>query len=235
MRILLIEDEVGIASVIRRGLERARYTVVVAHDGDDGLIRAHEGGWSLILLDLMLPGVDGLTICQSLRARRDRTPVLMLTARDSVPDRVRGLETGADDYLPKPFAFEELLARVRALLRRESVHRTSVIDLGSLRVDTVNRRVSRDGVEIPLTPREWSLLEALAANEGRTLTRETILQRVWADEGRTGSNTVDVYINLLRRKIDTDAETKLIHTVHGVGYVLQRPLDHTTVTEGDIP
>jgi DNA-binding response OmpR family regulator len=227
MRILLIEDEEGIASVIRRGLERARYAVEVVHDGREGLCRAHEGGWSLILLDLMLPGVDGLTICQSLRSRRDRTPVLMLTARDSIPDRVRGLETGADDYLPKPFAFEELLARVRALLRRESVHRTSVIEIRDLRIDTSHRRVTRNGVEIPLTPREWGLLEALVSNEGRALSRETILNRVWEDEGRTGSNTVDVYINLLRRKIDADADAKLIHTVHGVGYMLLRPPEGT--------
>jgi DNA-binding response OmpR family regulator len=235
MRILLIEDEEGIASVIRRGLERARYVVEVEHNGTLGLQRAAEGGWSLILLDVMLPGTDGMTICQALRARRDRTPVLMLTARDAITDRVRGLEIGADDYLPKPFAFEELLARVRALLRRDNVHRASIIEIRDLRVDTIHRRVTRDGAEIPLTPREWSLLEALVANEGRPLSRETILQRVWEDEGRTGSNTVDVYINLLRRKIDADSIDKLIHTVHGVGYMLLRPAESGAVNESASP
>lgn len=223
MRILLVEDEVAIASVIKRGLERAGYSVTAVHDGAEGLERATMEKWELILLDVMLPGRDGLDICRSLRARRDTTPILMLTARDAVPDRVRGLEVGADDYLPKPFAFEELLARVRALLRRESVHRTALIQIRDLEIDTTSRRVTRNGVEIPLTPREWSLLEALVRSEDRPLSRETILSRVWDDEGRTGSNTVDVYINQLRRKIDADADVKLIHTVHGVGYVLRKP------------
>jgi DNA-binding response OmpR family regulator len=223
VRILLIEDEVAIASVIKRGLERAGYSVTICHDGSEGLERASLEDWELILLDVMLPGRDGIDICRSLRARRDTTPILMLTARDAVPDRVRGLEVGADDYLPKPFAFEELLARVRALLRRESVHRTALIQIRDLEIDTTARRVMRNGVEIALTPREWSLLEALVRSEDRPLSRETILSRVWDDEGRTGSNTVDVYINQLRRKIDADAEVKLIHTIHGVGYVLRKP------------
>jgi DNA-binding response OmpR family regulator len=223
VRILLIEDEVAIAAVVKRGLERSGYSVTTVHDGAEGLELALNEEWALILLDLMLPGRDGLDICRSLRARRNTTPILMLTARDAVPDRVRGLEVGADDYLPKPFAFEELLARVRALLRRESVHRTSLIQIRDIEIDTTSRRVLREGVEIPLTPREWSLLEALVRSEDRPLSRETILSRVWDDEGRTGSNTVDVYINQLRRKLDTDAEVKLIHTIHGVGYVLRRP------------
>ncbi len=223
MRILLIEDEVAIAAVVKRGLERSGYSVTAIHDGAEGLEVALSEEWALILLDLMLPGRDGLDICRSLRARRNTTPILMLTARDAVPDRVRGLEVGADDYLPKPFAFEELLARVRALLRRESVHRTSLIQIRDIEIDTTTRRVTRAGVEVALTPREWTLLEALVRSEDRPLSRETILSRVWDDEGRTGSNTVDVYINQLRRKIDTDAEVKLIHTIHGIGYVLRRP------------
>lgn len=224
MRILLVEDEAPIAAVVKKGLERAGYTVELAADGEEGLTRATEGGWSVILLDLMLPRRDGLEICRTLRARRDRTPILMLTARDAVGERVKGLDSGADDYLPKPFAFEELLARIRALLRREVVHKSNVIRVRDLEIDTTNRRVHREGEELALTPREYTLLEALARNEGRPLTREMILERVWGDEGRIGSNTVDVYINMLRRKLDADTEQKLIHTVHGVGYVLRTPL-----------
>lgn len=227
----MVEDEAPIAAVVRKGLERAGYSVEIAVDGTEGLTRAQEGGWSLILLDWMLPGYDGLEICRLLRSRRDRTPILMLTAREGVADRVKGLEMGADDYLPKPFAFEELLARVRALLRREGVHKGSLIRVRDLELDTTTRQVLRGGEELVLTPREYSLLEALAKNEGRPLTREMILERVWDDEGRTGSNTVDVYITMLRRKIDADTDIKLIHTVHGVGYVLRRPPEH----EGSAP
>jgi DNA-binding response OmpR family regulator len=219
----MVEDEAPIAAVVRRGLERAGYQVELAADGLAGWELAKDGGYALILLDLMLPGLDGLELCRRLRARRDRTPILMLTARDAVPERVKGLEAGADDYLPKPFAFEELLARVRALLRREGVNKSSVIQIRDLEIDTATRRVLRGSEELSLTPREYSLLEALAKNEGRALTREVILDRVWGDEGRTGSNTVDVYITMLRRKLDVDASVKLIHTVHGVGYVLRRP------------
>ena len=225
MRILLIEDEAPIAAVIKKGLERAKFSVDVAHDGEEGLNLALEHAYSLIILDLMLPKRDGWSICQTLRAKRDPTPILMLTARDAVPDRVRGLEMGADDYLPKPFDFQELLARVRAQIRREGVHRAGVMHIRDVEIDTVARRVTRAGAEVALTPREFTLLEALATNEGRVLTRERILERVWMDEGNTGSNTVDVYINLLRRKIDAGADHRLIQTVHGVGYVLRRPED----------
>jgi DNA-binding response OmpR family regulator len=221
----MVEDEAAIASVVKRGLERAGYQIELAEDGLSGWELAKEGGYALILLDLMLPGLDGLELCRRLRARRDRTPILMLTARDAVPERVKGLESGADDYLPKPFAFDELLARVRALLRREGVNKSSMISIRDLEIDTTTRRVLRGGEELSLTPREYSLLEALAKNEGRALTREVVLERIWGDEGRTGSNTVDVYITMLRRKIDSDAKIKLIHTVHGVGYVLRRPLE----------
>lgn len=220
MRILLIEDEAAIAKVVRRGLEQALYTVDIASDGAAGLKMALEGCYALVILDLMLPGVDGWQICAELRARRLRVPILMLTARGSVPDRVRGLEIGADDYLPKPFDFTELLARVQALLRRDKMHKTRRIRIEDLEIDTTLRRVTRAGQEITLTPREYLLLEALAAHEGHVLTRETIQERVWVDE-ESISNTVDVYIGLLRKKIDADHPVKLIHTVRGMGYTLR--------------
>ena len=223
MKILLVEDEVPIAGVIRKGLEQQHYAVDVAHDGAAGLQLALEQSYGLIILDIMLPGRDGWSVCQTLRARKDQTPILMLTARDAVPDRVKGLEMGADDYLAKPFAFPELLARVRAQLRRDGINRSRVITVRDVEIDTTARRVTRGGIEVALTPREYSLLESLAIHEGQVMTREVILDRVWMGEGGTGSNTVDVYINLLRRKIDAGADRRLINTVHGVGYVLRSP------------
>lgn len=222
MRVLLIEDERAIAAVVKRGLESARFSVDVAADGETGLKLALESPYSVIVLDLMLPGRDGWSICRELRDRRVTTPILMLTARDTVEDRVRGLETGADDYLPKPFDFTELLARIRALLRRDKVHKARVIRVADLEIDTAAGRVSRGGQEVHLTRREYSLLEALAANEGRVLTREVILDRIWMDE-ESYSNTVDVHIGLLRKKIDAGQVVKLIQTVHGVGYTLKSP------------
>jgi DNA-binding response OmpR family regulator len=222
MRILLVEDETAIANVIRRGLEQAHYRVDVANDGAKGLEMARTGEYSLLVLDLMLPGVDGWQICETLRTCGNRTPILMLTARGGVQDRVRGLELGADDYLPKPFEFTELLARVRALLRRDRMHRTRVIHIADLQIDTAQRRVTRGGEVIALSQREYTLLEALASYEGQILTREAIQERIWMDE-EAYSNTVDVYIGLLRKKIDADHPVKLIHTVRGVGYTLHRP------------
>jgi len=220
MRILLIEDEPMMAATIREGLEEARFLVETALDGAEGLRRAIESNYDLLILDLMLPGRDGLSICQELRDRRRALPILMLTARDGVSDRVRGLEMGADDYLPKPFAFPELLARVRALLRRDRLHRTRVIQIDDLVIDTASRRVSRAGREIALTDREYTLLEALAANEGRVLSREVIQDRVWMDE-ESVSNTVEVYVAALRKKIDAGHPVKLIRTVYGAGYTLR--------------
>lgn len=222
MRILLIEDEMGIANLIREGLEEAGYTVHLAHDGNTGLEMALEETYHLILLDLMLPGRDGWSVCEELRSRRMRIPIMMLTARETTQDRVRGLDTGADDYLPKPFDFQELLARVRALLRRDKVNRTRVIRVADLEIDTAQHRVHRAGVEIPLSHREYDLLEALAGNEGKVLTREAIQERIWMNED-AGFNTVNVYIGMLRKKIDANHVVKLIHTVHGVGYTLRMP------------
>jgi DNA-binding response OmpR family regulator len=222
MKILLIEDDEAITRLVRRGLERAGYTVDTAPNGTQGLAMALEGMYGLILLDLMLPGMDGWAICRELRERRRGVPILMLSARDAVPDRVRGLDLGADDYLPKPFEFPELLARVRALLRRDKVHRTRVIRVADLVLDTGQRQVTRAGKDIALSRREYDLLEALAGHQGQILTREVIQERVWADED-SYSNTVDVYIGLLRKKIDNGHAQKLIQTVRGVGYTLRIP------------
>ncbi|MCE5313779.1 MAG: response regulator transcription factor [Armatimonadota bacterium] len=223
MKILLVEDEAPIREVIKRGLEEdGVYTVDTAEDGRVGLDLACDKDYVLIILDLMLPGIDGWTICEQLRNRRVNTPILMLTARDTVRDRVRGLELGADDYLPKPFDFDELLARVRALIRRDKLSKGKVIRIGHLEMDTIAHRVLCDGKEVALTSREFSLLEALAVNEGRVMSRDAIQYRVWNNEDSL-SNTVDVYIRMLRRKIDADRPVKLIHTVHGLGYMLKRP------------
>jgi two-component system copper resistance phosphate regulon response regulator CusR len=224
LRILLIEDEESIGGAVQQGLQEERYVVDWARDGRTGLDFAAAQTYALIVLDVMLPGVDGWTICRTLRTRRDTTPILMLTARDAVEDRVRGLEMGADDYLPKPFDFGELLARVRALLRRAALHKGRVIQIADLSIDTKQRRVLRSGQEVSLTPREYSLLEALAVREGQTLTREVILEHVWMNE-ESLPNTVDVYVGMLRRKIDAgrEGDAKLIRTMHGLGYSLRSP------------
>ena len=222
MKILLIEDEDGIASFITRGLEGAGYTVERAADGAAGLTLALDHAYGLVILDLMLPKRDGWQVCEELRARGRTVPILMLTARDAVDDRVRGLETGADDYLPKPFDFRELLARVQALLRRDRVHRARRIRVADLEIDTAQRRVTRAGAEIGLSHREYELLEALASHESQVLTREVIQERIWMDED-SYSNTVDVYIGMLRKKIDAGHDVKLIQTVRGTGYTLRGP------------
>jgi len=222
MKILLIEDEPGIARLIRRGLEDAGYSVEATANGRQGLEMAEEKSYNLLLLDLMVPGLDGWQVCEALRAQGSQLPILMLTARDSVPDRVRGLDLGADDYLPKPFEFPELLARVRALLRRDRVHRARVIQVDDLVIDTGQRRVTRAGGEVGLSHREYELLEALAAHESQVLTREVIQERIWMDED-SYSNTVDVYIGMLRKKIDAGHPRKLIQTVRGLGYTLRVP------------
>lgn len=222
MRILLIEDDRGIQELVRTGLELARYEVDCAADGARGLELARESGYHLVILDLMLPVKDGWSVCQSLRAARSPVPILMLTARDEVDDRVRGFELGADDYLTKPFDFRELLARVRGLLRRDRVHRCRVIRIADLEIDTTARRVWRGGGEIHLTPREYTLLEALAAYEGRVVTRRMIHERIWHDD-ENDSNNVNVHVASLRRKVDAAYPLKLISTVHGMGYLLQEP------------
>ncbi len=222
MKILVVEDDTGISSMIRRGLEAAKYGVDTAADGQTGLEMALDHAYGLIILDVMLPRRNGWQVCESLRAQRNTTPILMLTARDGIEDRVRGLDAGADDYLPKPFDFQELMARVRALLRRDKIHRARTIRVADLEIDTAQRRVTRAGNEIGLSHREYELLEALAAHESQVLTREAIQERIWMDE-ESYSNTVDVYIGMLRKKIDAGHSVKLIQTVRGVGYTLRLP------------
>ncbi len=221
MRLLIIEDDKEIADLLRDGLTRAGYTIDYAPDGATGLAMTVEKNYGLIVLDLMLPQIDGWRVCEELRARRSGVLILMLCARDGIDDRVRGLDAGADDYMAKPFAFPEFLARVRALVRRDRLHKTRVIHVGDLEIDTAQRRAWRAGSEVILSHREYELLEALAAQEGRVLSRETIQERVWMNED-AGQATVAVYIGMLRKKIDAGHEVKLIHTVHGAGYKLRR-------------
>jgi len=220
MKVLLVEDDVAIARVVKRGLEQAGYQVDVAQDGVSGLEAVFGSIYNAIILDVMLPKMDGFRVCEELRKRKVRTPILMLTARGAVDDRIKGLDIGADDYLPKPFDFNELLARIRALLRRDKVHKARIIRVADLEIDTARRKVTRAGVEIGLSHREYALLEGLASREGYVLTREMIQERVWMDDG-SYSNTVDVYIGMLRKKIDAGHEVKLIQTVRGVGYSLR--------------
>ena len=222
MRILLVEDEEDLGAIIKQGLEAVRHTVEWETNGEEGLRRALAFDYDLIILDLMLPGRDGWSICQSLRSRRNRTPILMLTARGDLDDRVRGLELGADDYLAKPFAFKELRARVAALLRRDVVRKSAVIEIDDLVIDTRSRRVERAGIEVNLTPREYSLLEALAQREGEVLSREWVYEHVWSDSD-SYSNTIEVHLSSLRRKIDSDRPIRLIRTVPGFGYSLHAP------------
>ncbi len=220
MKILIVEDDAEVSSAIREGLEEAGFVVQIVRDGERALKVAMSGMFAVIILDLMLPTMDGLTICQRLRSSRVTTPILMLTARDELKDRVLGLESGADDYLGKPFQFEELLARLRALIRRDKVVKSAKIQIDDLVIDTAARTAARGGQEIVLTQREFTLLEALATQEGQVLTRDTIQYKVWVDEFST-SNTVDVHVRNLRKKIDDKFDRKLIHTVFGAGYVLR--------------
>lgn len=227
MKILIVEDDPNISSAVREGLDEAGYFTEVTRDGERALRVALNGTFSLILLDVMLPSMDGLTLCRKLRDAKLNTPILMLTAKDTVPDRVTGLESGADDYLVKPFEFDELLARIRALLRRDKAIKKSKIVLDDLELDTAGHTVHRGGQPISLSGREYTLLEALVSHQGRVLSRDAILERVWLDEHST-SNIVDVYIRNLRKKIDQNHPRKLIHTVHGIGYVMRNPLAETT-------
>jgi DNA-binding response OmpR family regulator len=221
MYVLVVEDERRLAQLVRRVLEEEGHTVDVAYDGEEGLQMALEGTHDVIVLDIMLPEINGLDVCKSIRANRVDTPVLLLTALDSVDDRVRGLDAGADDYLPKPFAFQELMARLRALSRRRVHPRDpQELNVDDLTLDLRRRRAQRDGRSIELSPKEFSLLEFLMRNQGRVVTRTQILDHLWGYDFATDSNLVDVYVAYLRRKVDKDTSNKLIRTVRGVGYAL---------------
>jgi len=220
MRILVIEDEKKIASFIKRGLKEEGHMVDVAYDGEEGYRLSGENDYDLILLDTMLPKRDGISLCRQLRDDGVTTPVLMLTAKDLVQDKVTGLDSGADDYLTKPFAFEELLARIRALVRKRSQLATK-LQAGDLVLDLISHRVTRAGKEIVLTMREYALLEYLMRNAGTVVTRTMITEHVWDIDFDTSTNVIDVYINYLRNKIDSGQQKKLIHTVRGRGYLLK--------------
>lgn len=221
MYVLVVEDERRLSQLIRRVLEEEGHTVDVAFDGEEGLALGLDGTHDVIVLDVMLPQMNGIDVCRALRGKKVDTPVLMLTALDAVEDRVNGLDAGADDYLPKPFAFQELLARIRALSRRRvATNDPLLLQVEDLALDVRRRRAERDGRQIELSPKEFQLLEFLMRNQGRVLTRTQILDHLWGYDFATDSNLVDVYVAYLRRKVDKDQEQKLIRTVRGVGYAL---------------
>src|SRR6266508_6275696 len=220
MRILVVEDEEAIAAFLRQGLTEAGYAVDLAVDGAEALHWAAIAAYDAILLDVMLPEQDGLAVCAELRRRSVRTPVLMLTARDTIGDRVHGLDSGADDYLVKPFAFAELLARIRALLRREPALKGTVLQVADLTLDSVSREVRRGGRVITVTTKEYSLLEFLMRHPNQSLTRATIAEHVWDYDFDNLTNIIDVHVFALRRMLDDGHEVKLLHTVRGVGYRL---------------
>jgi DNA-binding response OmpR family regulator len=222
MRILVVEDERKVASFIRQGLEEEGHAVQVVADGATALdLLLGESLYDLVVLDLMLPKQDGLGVLRALRQRRIQTPVLILTARDSVSDKVAGLDLGADDYLTKPFAFEEFLARVRALLRRGATAAPAALRVADLVLDPATREVTRGKRRITLTTREYALLDYFMRNAGRVLTRPMIAEHVWGLDFDPESNIIDVYVGYLRRKIDAEGERRLLHTVRGAGYVLK--------------
>lgn len=221
MRILLVEDEKKVASFIQQGLEEENYSVDVAHDGEKGLLMAESEQYDLLILDVMLPKKNGLELIKDFRARKGTTPALMLTAKSATDDKVAGLDSGADDYLTKPFAFAELLARVRSLLRRGAKDKSTVLAMADLELDTVTHKAKRAGRLIELTAKEYALLEYFLRNKDRVLSRTLISEHIWDYNFDTGTNIIDVYVNHLRNKIDSGAEKKLIHTVRGVGYVIK--------------
>lgn len=225
MRLLLVEDERKLARFIQKGLAEESFTVDVAEDGERALDRARVSRYDLVILDIMLPGLDGFAVCRELRALNEEIPILMLSARGMIEDRVRGLNTGADDYLTKPFAFAELSARVRTLLRRRRPAAHLTLCVADLTLDPVSRKVTRGTRRIDLTQKEFALLEYLMRNAGQALTRAMIAEHVWDFQWQGLTNIIDVYINHLRNKIELAGERKLIHAVRGIGYVIREETD----------
>jgi two-component system copper resistance phosphate regulon response regulator CusR len=223
MRILVVEDEIKAAAYLQRGLTENGYVVDVAHDGEDGLHLALNGEYDLIILDVMLPERSGWSVIAEMHRQGKETPTLFLTARDAVEDRIKGLELGADDYLVKPFAFSELLARVRNILRRGPARQPDLLEIADLRIDLLRHKASRGGKRLDLTPKEFALLSLLARRQGEVLSRSLIADQVWDMNFDSDTNVVDVAVRRLRTKVDDPFEPKLIKTVRGVGYVLEAP------------
>ena len=221
MRVLIIEDEPKSAAYLRKGLSEHGYVADLAQNGEDGLYLAQSSDYDLLVLDVMLPGRDGWSVISELRRTGKQTPVLFLTARDSVPDRVKGLELGADDYLVKPFAFSELLARIRTILRRGPVRHSDSLRFADLELDPLTHRVTRAGKRLDLTPKEFLLLALLVRRAGEVLSRTLIAEQVWDMNFDSATNVVDVHVRRLRSKVDDPFERKLIRTVRGIGYVLE--------------
>jgi len=221
MRILVVEDEKKVASFIKKGLEEEHYAVDIAYDGEEGLDLAQINEYDLILLDIMLPKLDGVEVLRRIRGNGSSVPILILTAKDSVEDIVTGLDTGSDDYLTKPFSFAELVARVRALLRRKAKEKADILTVGDLSLSTSTHRVKRGAREIELTPKEYALLEYFMRNPNRILTRTLITEHVWDYHFDPETNVIDVYVNYLRKKIDHGFQKKLIHTIRGAGYMMR--------------
>jgi DNA-binding response OmpR family regulator len=221
MKLLVVEDEARMVELLRKGLSEEGHTVVCARDGDEGLELARNYEFDVIILDVMMPKLNGYQVAHRLRTERIATPLLMLTAKDSVPDLVRGLDSGADDYLTKPFAFEELLARLRAVKRRAPVPQQPKLKVGNLVLDPASREVSRAGEDILLTRTEYNLLERLMFRAGKVVPRRSLIEAVWGFDREIEENTLDAFVRLLRTKIDVEGQPKLIHTVRGVGYMIR--------------
>lgn len=221
MRVLIVEDEQDLAGIIKMGLEEEGYVVDVAHDGEEGLYMAENYPLDAILLDVMLPVMDGLTLLTTIRKNGIKTPVLLLTARDALMDKIEGLDTGADDYMTKPFEFTELVARLRSLIRRGGDASEAVLRIADMEINTASHEVSRGGVPIKLSAREYALIEYLAYNAGKVVSRTQIVEHIYHEDTEMDSNVVDVYINYLRKKIDKEPWSKLIHTIRGAGYILK--------------
>ena len=220
MRVLIVEDEPDLAEILKKGLEENGYSVDTATDGEEGLYMARDFPADVVVLDVMLPKLDGFGVLAAMRAKGVNTPVIMLTARDTLADKIKGLDVGADDYLTKPFEFAELLARIRSAIRRRSEVKEAVIRIADLEIDTASHRVSRGGALVDLSAREYALLEFMAYNKGAVLSRTEITEHIYDESFEKDSNVVDVYINYLRKKIDAGADRKLIKTVRGSGYML---------------